>query len=186
MAAASAEERRKITRLKREIEKIDRFFYPDSDDEHRLWRLQLKRDDMVRALVLQLHTSIEDLLNIRIMNRILVGQNRKTARNNAARSLRKLLEGAGSIGFERKLNLAVAIGLINLTTERRLAELNRLRNRCSHNWRLNVRLRRGRKPKDKKLPLLRYQGHDLHKAEVLQQFGTEYANLHAMLYLLEH
>src|SRR5262245_61675289 len=52
--------KKKIARLKREIDRIDGFFYTNSPDDVDLaWTLELKRDDMVRAIVLQLHTSTE-------------------------------------------------------------------------------------------------------------------------------
>src|SRR5215831_8788975 len=175
---------KKIARLRREIDKIDGFFYTNTpDDADLVWTLELKRDDMVRAIVLQLHTSTEDLLNIRTINRILAGRGRRSTRNHAARALRKLFYGARSIGFDAKLNLALAIGLINLNTKERLEELNSLRNKCSHNWRLNVRRRHGRKAAQKKPPLLMYQEQDLHKAAVLEGFRHEYTNLYLKLFL---
>jgi len=182
MAAASTAStaiKRKIAHLKLEIERIDAFFYSNSPDDVDLaWTLELKRDHMVRAIVLQLHTSTEDLLNIRTINRILAGRGRRSTRSNAARALRKLFYGAGSIGFDAKLNLALAIGLIDLRTKERS-----LRNKCSHKWRLNVLRRRGRKPAQKKPPLLMYRGRDLHKAAVLEEFGHEYTNLYLKLFL---
>jgi hypothetical protein len=157
-------DQKKIARLRREIDRIDEFFYTNSPDEADLvWTLELKRDDMVRAIVLQLHTATEDLLNVRTINRVLAGRGRRGTRNNAARALRKLFYGAGSIGFDAKLNLALSIGLIDLKTKERLVELNSLRNKCSHNWRLNVLRRRGRKPAQKKPPLLTYRGRDLQR-----------------------
>src|SRR5215467_619342 len=126
--------KKKIARLRREIDRIDGFFYTNSpDDADLVWTLELKRDDMVRAIVLQLHTSTEDLINIRTINRVLAGRGKRGTRNNAARALRKLFYGAGSIGFDAKLNLALAIELIDLRTKERS-----LRNKCSHKWRLNV------------------------------------------------
>jgi hypothetical protein len=176
---------RKISRLTREIEKIDAFFYQTKAGDRDLYAgmLERKRDDMVRSAVLQLHTVIEDLLNIRIMNRILGMRSVRTTRSGSARALHKLFVGARSIGFEMKLNLAIAIGLINSKMQERLTELNRLRNRCSHNWRLNVRVRRGKKPKQKKPPLLLYRGRDLHHVAVLEEFSREYTRLYLKLYM---
>jgi hypothetical protein len=45
-----------------------------------------------------------------------------------------MLHGGGSLGFEMKLNFALALRLINGTTKDRLIVLNTLRNKCSHNW----------------------------------------------------
>ena len=104
-STASTAIKRKIAHLKLEIERIDAFFYSNSPDDVDLaWTLELKRDHMVRAIVLQLHTSTEDLLNIRTINRILAGRGRRSTRSNAARALRKLFYGAGGIGFDAKLN----------------------------------------------------------------------------------
>jgi hypothetical protein len=176
--------KRKIARLKREIEKIDAFFYANTLNETDLaWTLELKRDDMLRAIVLQLHTATEDLLNIRTMNRILAARGRRSTRNYAARALWKVFHGPGSVGFDAKLNLALAIGVIDPKMKERMVELNSLRNKCSHNWRLKVLRRRGKKPAQKKPPLLIYRGEDLHKAAVLEKFGQEYTGLHLKLYL---
>ena len=55
-----------IRRLTSEIEEIDSFFYKHDEKGDRVryvGMLERKRDDMIRSAVLQLHTSIEDLLN---------------------------------------------------------------------------------------------------------------------------
>jgi hypothetical protein len=147
--------------------------------------LEHKRDDMVRSVVLQLHTSTEDLLDFQIMRRVLstrVHTRQKKGRSNAATALHKLLSGAGSIGFDMKLNLALSIGLIDGPTREKLAELNTLRNKCSHNWILNAKIRRGRRPRQTKPPLLRFRGRDLHKVAVLKEFTGEYGTVYALLW----
>jgi hypothetical protein len=137
------------------------------------------------SAVLQLHTAIEDVLTGWITCRMLGVRpdNRKRARTVPARALRKLLSGAGGLGFERKLSLAVVLGLITPKIQRRLEDLNHLRNRCSHNWLLRTPLRRGRKPKEKKPPLLLYRGRDLHKVAVLKDMTAEYGPLYAKLFV---
>jgi hypothetical protein len=72
-----------------------------------------------------------------------------------------------------KLNLAVSIGVMSATTQEQLTELNTLRNKCSHNWLLRVPVRRGRRPRQQKPPLLQYHGRDLHEVAVLEQFVDE-------------
>ena len=52
----------KINRLTREIEEIDSYFYranEKDDSESHAGMLERKRDDMVRGIVLQIHTAIE-------------------------------------------------------------------------------------------------------------------------------
>lgn len=147
--------------------------------------LERKRDDLVRGAILQLHTSIEDILTSWIRNRILGIKSyelHRWRRRKPAQALRRVLSGGAGIGFESKLNLAVALGLIDGPTQIRLAELNRLRNRCSHNWLLKVPVRRGRKPREKKPALLLYRGRDLHRAEVLGDFASEYSLLYVRLW----
>jgi hypothetical protein len=189
MARRARTTERLISRLSREIAEIDEFFYGDSEGMDRdafAAMMERRRDDIVRVAVIQLHTAIEDVLTDWISCRML-GQRRegrkRRGRTVAGLALRRLLFGRGGIGFERKLHLAVALGLITPSTQRRLEELNTLRNKCSHNWLLNVLVRRGRKPKDKKLPLLRHRGHDLHKVDVLRSMLSEYGPLYSRLFV---
>jgi hypothetical protein len=81
-----------------------------------------------------------------------------------------------------KLNLAVALGFINSKSQERLAELNSLRDKCSHNWLLKAPSRRGKRPKQKKPPLLLFRGRDLHNVVVLKEFAGEYGLLYAKLF----
>jgi hypothetical protein len=138
---------RKISRLNREIAKIDAAFYAFEEQRDRdlhASMLERKRDDLVRAAVLQLHTATEDLLNVYIMRTVLQG---KKGRSHAAKALQRMVYGAGSLGFDMKLNVAVALGLIKPSLREQLMELNTIRNKCSHNWLLNVRVRRGKRPR---------------------------------------
>ena len=149
--------------------------------------LERKRDDAVRAAVLQLHTAIEDLLNLLIIHRVLNAESAtrtRKLRTVAGRALHRLLYGGGSLGFEMKLNLALAHRVIASTVRNRLLVLNSLRNRCGHNWVLSGRpIRRGRRPAQKKPPLLSYRGADLHRPSVLADFSSEFGLLYLNLYL---
>lgn len=185
--ASSKTIERKIRKLTREIAQIDDLMYqPDETDRMLLaGLLERKRDDVVRSAVLQLHTAIEDLLNIYITCGVLrvKPEDRMTRmRTRAARALRKMLFGAGSLGFDMKLNFATAIGLITEKTKESLMELNTLRNKCSHNWLLRMSVRRGKRPKQKKPPLLLFQGGDLHKAAVMKDFLGKYYTAYVRLY----
>ena len=122
----------KITRLTREIAEIDKFFYKTNEVEDRslyAGMLERKRDDVVRSVVLQMHTSIEDILNsliiCRVLNAKLVDRKRKM-RSKSGRALSKILFDARSIGFDMKLNFAVALGLLNANTHDKLLVLNTL------------------------------------------------------------
>jgi hypothetical protein len=179
----------KISRLKREIAQIDELFYETTKDHDRdlyAGMLERKRDDVVRATVLQMHTSIEDLLNAQITCTVLglKPEDRPgKRRSKSALAIRKMLYGAGSIGFDMKLNFAVALGVLNIRTKERLMELNTLRNKCSHNWLLKAPVRRGKRPKQKKPPLLLYKGRDLHTIAALKEFTSEYGPIYYRLFL---
>lgn len=178
---------RSIRRLTREIQTIEQFFYvQNSRARHlHLGMLERKRDDVVRSAVLQLHTATEDILTSFIFCRLLNGSAytyRRKLSSNSGKALRKLLLGGGSIGFDMKLNLAVALRIIRAGTKEKLAELNTVRNKCSHNWLLKAPVRRGRRPAQLKPPLLDFRGRDLHRAEVLRQFVGEYGPLYAALF----
>jgi hypothetical protein len=76
-ARTSISEEQRIERrnraLSKEIIEIDTMFYETSekDPAQRYSMLERKRDDLVRGVVLQLHTSIEDLLNIWLKSHLL-------------------------------------------------------------------------------------------------------------------
>jgi len=177
-----------IARLTREIEEIDEYFYASNkNDDPVLYAgmLERKRDDIIRGVVSQLHTAIEDILNGIIVCRVLnvqLDQNRRKTRGRSAQALRKVLFGAGSVGFEMKLNLAVALRLLDTRTKAKLVELNALRNRCSHNWLLKATVRRGRRPQQKKPPLLSFRSRDLHRVTVFKEFSDEYGRLYVRLF----
>jgi len=82
-----------------------------------------------------------------------------------------------------KLNFAVALGLLNAGIQGQLMELNTLRNKCSHNWLLKMPVRRGRRPRQTKPPLLLYQGRDLHSVSVLKDFTSEYGGIYWKLWI---
>lgn len=174
-----------IKRLKGEISEIDSYFYGSNENDDRLLyagMLERKRDDMVRSTVLQMHTAIESLLNSLITYR-LTGSTRRSPRSLSGRALRRMLFGGGSLGFEMKLTFALALRLINTRTKDRLIVLNTLRNKCSHNWVLKVTVRHGRRPTQKKPPLLLYEGHDLHSVVTLKEFVSEYSGIYLGFYM---
>ncbi len=178
----------RVRRLKKEIAAIDDAFYGVSENEDRALyagMLERKRDDIVRSAVLQVHTATENVLDSYIMRFILGIKPEERGRrmgSKSAQALRKMLFGSGSIGFDAKLNLAVALGLMNSGMQKKLMELNTLRNRCSHNWLLKAPVRHGRRPGQRKQPLLLFRGRDLHNVEVLTEFTGEYGTLYARLF----
>jgi hypothetical protein len=181
--------RTKIRRLEKEILDIDEFFYRPEEvrdlDQHASM-LERKRDDVVRSVVLQMHTAIEDILNSLIAHRAMNAESttrKAKLRSTRGKALSAMLFGGGSLGFEMKLNLAVVHRVVTARVRDRLLILNKLRNKCSHNWLIKVPVRHGRRPRQKKRPLLLYEDGDLHRPEVLRQFLGEYGPLYAKLFV---
>jgi plasmid replication initiation protein len=178
----------RIKRLTKEISEIEEVLYgfANQDRMEIAALLEGKRDDMVRAAVLQIHTQIDDYLTQVILYCVLNITDTKykhRLRGDKARAFRRLLYGGGSIGFDTKLNLAVGLGLVSEGLRKKLMELNTLRNKCSHNWQLRKVVRRGKKPTQKKPPLLLFRERNLHDVAVLKDFVGEYVAIYLRLYL---
>ena len=176
-----------IKRLSREIEQMNELFYPENLEERHLYAgtLESKRDDLVRGFVIQIHTAIEDILD-QLITFAVTGSTRshRRLRSQSAKALRGLLTGSESIGFHKKLSLALALRIITKNTKDRLHLLNNIRNKCSHNWILKIPVRYGKRPAQKKPPLLTYEGRDLHTINALNAFVKEYgAGVYLKLYM---
>lgn len=186
----SPQDERKIGRLLKEIATIEEIFYgPQSERDPELvaGMLERKRDDMVRSVVLQMHTSIESIMDSLIFCAILgirPEDRRRRIRSERANSIQKMLKGGGSIGFDMKLNLAVSLGILTPKIRDRLVVLNTLRNKCSHNWLLKKSVRRGKRPAQKKPPLLTYERRDLHNVNVIGDFVAEFGSIYVKLWLV--
>jgi hypothetical protein len=173
-----------VKRLSQEIAEIDAEIYPSYEDD-REFILERKRDDIVRSTVLQLHTSIEDLLTQLILYAALgitEPKLRHRLSSEKAKAFRRMLYDRESLGFDMKLNFAVGLGLLTPAARKQLMELNTLRNRCSHNWVLNRPVRRGKRPAQLKPPLLHFRGKDLHKVPVIKDFISEFSHVRLSLY----
>jgi hypothetical protein len=176
----------RISRLTREIDDILRDFYGGGEKDLvlRAGMLERQRDDVVRGIGLQLHTAIEDVLTSLITYRILdvSPQDRsRKMRSKAAEALREVLAGPRAMDFAMKINRRVAVGLLRTPTRNKLIELNTLRNKCSHNWILGIKVRRKKKPKATKPPLLYFRGRDVHGVTVLKDFVAEYSAVYLRL-----
>ena len=174
--------KKNIRRLTKEIEDIELSLYgaENGEDWLKIYILEKRRQDIVRAAVLNIHTSIEDVLNDLITRALL-----KVApfgSSQQAKALRRMLSGGGSLGFDMKLNFAVAIGVMSETTRKKLCEINTLRNKCSHNHNLNQIVRQGKRPGQKKPPLLNFRGQNLYTVKVFQKFADEYQDIWAEIY----
>ena len=171
---------RMIARLTREIVEIDRYVYRVDEIDDRVGfatMLQRKRDDVVRGTIIQIHTAIEDLLNEWIEKKLLGATKSKRRRGVAFSALDRLLRGGNGIGFDRKLDLALTLQLLDRKAVSTLRSLNSIRNKCSHHWLLSradkrvSRVSRGGKRSFH--PILEYKGLDVHNVSGLKEIYND-------------
>jgi hypothetical protein len=95
----------RIVRLKQEIGQIESFLYDLDAQKERMGvaaLLEHKRDDLVRAAVLQIHTAIEDLLTQIILYcalGITKEKYKNRLRSDKAKAFRRMLYGGGSLSM---------------------------------------------------------------------------------------
>jgi hypothetical protein len=133
-----------------------------------------------------MRTAIEDLMTDMLFSWVLGAPHRKSGRKRRqtkrGQALSRMLAGGGALGFDMKLNFAVVVGVIDAKTRDRLRELNAIRNKCSHHWRLDAPVLGKTRPKQKRPRLLNFRGRDLHKLPALEAFVSEYAGVYLRLY----
>ncbi len=127
---------RTIKRLTKEIAELDELFYGTHRTSDRFLyasMLEHKRDDFVRGAVLQLHTSIEDILSELISSALLgIKPRQRLRRARALRTRRghkaiELLAGGRALGFAHQVQLAASLGITAKPMEEKLLVLNTLR-----------------------------------------------------------
>jgi hypothetical protein len=148
----STAKKRKITKITADIARVEKSFFQseDPDLDQRYFELKRKRQHLLRSIVLELHLSIEDLITVAVGNALLRG---RPIRSPAGQTIRDLLQDDRPLGFRHKLMLAGSLNLVTRAEFADLAELNTIRNRCSHTWSLDKITRRKLKPSKPKRPL---------------------------------
>jgi hypothetical protein len=174
--------RREIKRIRADIARIDGSFFnsKNNNPEQMLFELRMKRGQLLRSIILELHLSIENILSAAIGQKLLAG---RLIASPAGHALRDLLEDERSIGFHQKLTLARALDLVTTSQFKDLLELNSVRNRCSHNWLLDRVTRRKIKRAKPKKPLLRYRGTNLYKTDAFLEFASHFTKIYLKLWL---
>jgi hypothetical protein len=178
---------RRIDKALKEVEEIHSLLHPmsDSDPKLNLYQARSRREDAVRATVIQMSLSIEDLLDA-LFSRAFVGHDpnskkRGSWKHGPARELHDLLQG-GRLGFEPKLKLARVMRIVTKGQLSRLDKLRALRNKCAHSWLLDKVHKRGRRPRPSKR-LLEYEGRNLFELSVIKDFVGEYSRIYLRLYV---
>lgn len=176
----------RIRKLTREIDEIDGFFYGSNKEKNRfgyMGMLERKRDDIVRSVVLQLHTAIEELMTDGLFDWILGTKHLKSRRKRRATRRGQALERMmGRLGFDAKLDFAVVTNLFRPKMVERLRELNRMRNKCAHHWILDTPNRRSGQARGKRPRLLTSGGRDLHNGTVLREFVSEFGHAYFLIF----
>ena len=181
MPTSATTRERQIAKISADIARIENevFLTGDLDPHQRYYELQRKRDHLLRSVILEIHLSIEDLITGALGKALLQG---KPVRSATGQAIRDLLEDEHSLGFRHRLLLARSMKLITRKEFTDLAELNTVRNRCSHSWRLNKITRRKIKPAKPKKPLLRFRGTDLYKTDAFLKFAGLFTKHYLKLY----
>jgi len=176
----------RIKRLSKEIDEIDDFFYGPVGRRDRLGymgMLERKRDDIVRSIVLQLHTAIEELMTEGLFDWVLGTKHMKSSRKRrTTRRGQALGRMVGRLGFDAKLDFAVVTELFRPKLVERLRELNRVRNKCAHHWILDAPNRPRSKVKGKRPRLLTWGGRDLHNVKVLKEFIRDFGHVYFLIF----
>ena len=178
----STAEKRKLTKITADIARIERSFFKSEDPDlnQRYYELNRKREHLLRSIVIELHLSIEDIITGAIGNALLRG---RLVRSTVGHTIRDLLQDDHPLGFRHKLMLARSLGLITPTELKDIAELNTVRNRCSHTWSLDKVTRRKINPSKPKRPLLRWRGTNLYKTDAFTDFVSHFSKHYLKLWL---
>lgn len=163
---------------RKEVESISTTLYDldDNDQNLRYWNLKWYRDELFRVYVIYIHLSIEDLIEEMIYKKL------KTNSVFKKSQLKKAIEE--DIPSIELINWAARLRLVSKRDYDLLVELNRIRNKCSHNWVLNSHVYR--KTKNKKRisrSLVDYNGKNLlNKKVFFEEFGPVYTSLYLKFY----
>jgi len=175
-------------KLEKEIGLIEEDIYRLSaaDKEQLYYNLLFKRIDLIRAEVLSLHLSFDDLLDSEI-SEVVYKTGRKKVHGKAAKLFRtsklfrKILNEVHLLKFEKKLSLAKYLKILTPKEVSRLKILNTVRNGCSHIWWADsyVWKRRPKEIRGRKRPLIEYKGKNLFHTNVfLNDFLPDYGPLY--------
>jgi hypothetical protein len=178
----SSTRQRQISKISADIARIEKSFFltEDPDPDQRYHELKRKREHLLRSIILELHLSIEDIITGALGNALLRG---RPIRSPIGQMIRDLLQDDRPLGFRHKLMLARSMKLITPAEFTDLAELNTIRNRCSHSWSLNKIIRRRLKPSKPKRPLLRYKGTNLYKTDAFIDFVGHFTGHYLKLWV---
>jgi hypothetical protein len=174
---------RVIARLSREIADIEDFFYHserNSDRSLYASMLERKRDDIIRSAVVQLHTATENVLDTAIERAVLGTRTTPRRKGVAFDAMCRLLRGGRGLGFDRKLDLALAVRVLDQKSVSKLRALNGVRNKCSHNWVLAWEGRR--KGGTTRPPFLNYSGADVYSLNGFKRLLDDISPLYLRLF----
>ena len=182
MTRKSAIRKRQIEKMRADIARIEKSFYSaeHGDQDQIYFELQRIREQLLRSIILEVHLSLESVLTRAIGNALLRG---RLIRSPIGHMLRDLLEDQNPLGFRHKLMLARSLNLVTPREFADLAELNTIRNKCSHTWLLNRVRRRGIKRSKPKRPLLRYRGTNLYQTDAFIEFVDYFSAQYLKIWL---
>ena len=134
--------------------------------------------------ILQMSLAIEDLLDS-LFWRVLAGHDpnskkRRSKTKGIPRELDQLLK-SGRLGFEAKIRLARILRIVTKSQQSKLDALRSMRNKCAHNWMLDVIYRRTIQNRPARR-LLEFEGRNLFELSVLEEFMRVYSGIYLKLF----
>lgn len=183
---AKSELKERIRQTLRDVARIQSLIHPVNDKDARtnLLNARAQREDAVRGFVIQIATAMENMVDELYRRAFLgyrpAGRNPRRPRGKLAKELDELLE-TGKLSFDAKLRLARVGGLITKAQYGKLDKLRALRNKCAHNWNLDVVAKRARKPRPSRR-LLEYNGRNLFDIGVLEELLSEYGPVYLSMF----
>ncbi len=169
--------KRKSDKLKSQIDALAASLYGlnNRDQGLRYYNLQTYQIEVMRNFVFYMHLGIEDLLRALLFD-FLVKRNQQLTKKRAIRIVEDLWS-ADLVDWCGRLKL------IKPKQYKQLLELNRVRNKCGHNWSLEVKRKRvktGGKSRRVRVPSVIFEGRNLFDEEV---FTSRFLKVYSKIYL---
>ena len=147
---------------------LDYHFFAQ-EGEGKYLRAESFRENVIRLIVFDMHLAIEELLRSHVFETLTARSRQKDATVDYVKAL----------SSRQALDLAVQLGVIDSEVYERLRELNALRNRAAHHWRLSDPMRhRGSGEPD---PLV-WKGKRLTAGAVRHEFLPLYGEIYESLH----
>jgi hypothetical protein len=150
---------------------LDFHFFPGSDTDER-HRGEAFLENAIRLVVFDTHLAIEELLRSRVFDALA---------EHSTLSHGRRVDYVKDLASRQVLDLALQLGLVDMTLYRKLRELNSLRNKAAHHWQLDepIKQRSGESADEDQLS---WQGKPLTPDVLRSDFTRTYGAIYRAMY----